>query len=476
MRVIRLAHATDWEGWRTAARALRMAAVPPERVVWSVDGGDLFDGGGAPEARPGRFNVPRAFVELGREVIHNRAGDRFDLLYRILWRLAAEPDLLKVPTDPDVLRAEAYRRQVGTAVHKMHAFVRFRRVEAEPETYVAWFEPAHPVVELAAPHFVERFANMRFSILTPDRCAHWDGETLTFTEGARAEDAPSGDALEAYWRTYYASIFNPARLKVDAMKREMPERYWRNLPEATLIPELIQQASARTQAMVAAAPTEPSRRALKAMAQANRDAPYDGSYVPGAVEEIWPAVQACRRCDLWRNATQGVAGVGPAAASIMLVGEQPGDQEDLQGRPFIGPAGQLLDRALAEAEVDRAEVYVTNAVKHFKYEPRGKRRLHKTPSPGEIRACRWWLEHELRLVRPKVVVAMGGTAAGSVFGRAMPILKTRGQPLPLEGGATGFVTVHPSYLLRLPDAADKEAGFRAFVADLRAAAEYAGAE
>jgi DNA polymerase len=130
---------------------------------------------------------------------------------------------------------------------------------------------------------------------------------------------------------------------------------------------------------------------------------------------------------------------------------------------------------LAEADVDRAAVYITNAVKHFKFEPRGKRRLHKTPAPGEVRACRWWLEHELRLVKPKVVVAMGATAAGSVFGRAMPILKSRGQPLPLEGGATGFVTVHPSYLLRLPDAAAKEAGFRAFVADLRAAAEHAGA-
>ncbi|HEX8570669.1 MAG TPA: UdgX family uracil-DNA binding protein [Caulobacteraceae bacterium] len=476
LHLIRLAHPTDFEGWRRAARSLRAGDIAPPQVRWTIDGGDLFaDGEPAPAAGP-RFNVPRAFVDLALDVIHHRAPERLDLLYRLLWRLADEPDLLKIPTDLDVVQAEQLRRQVKTAVHKMHAFVRFRQVEGEDETYVAWFEPPHPVVELAAPHFVERFANMRFSILTPDRCAHWDGEALTFTPGARAEDAPSGDALEDHWRTYYASIFNPARLKVGAMKKEMPQRYWRNLPEARLIPDLIQQASARTEAMVEAVPTAPSKRTQKAIAQASRDAPYDGSFVPASVDEVWPAVQACRRCDLWRNATQGVAGVGPAAARLMLVGEQPGDQEDLQGRPFIGPAGQLLDRALAEAGVDRGQLYVTNAVKHFKFEPRGKRRLHKTPDTGEIRACRWWLEHELKLVRPKVVVAMGATAAGSVFGRAMPILKTRGQPLPLESGATAFVTVHPSYLLRLPDAEAKEAGFRAFVADLSAAAEHAGAD
>ena len=475
IHLVRLAHPTDFEGWRRAARALRAAGVAPSHVRWTVDEGDLFADGEPPPAGGPRFNVPRVFVDLARDVIHNRASNRLDLLYRLLWRLERRPELLKIATDPDVIEANGLRRQVGTAVHKMHAFVRFRRVEGEEETYVAWFEPPHPVVELAAPHFVERFANMRFSILTPDRCAHWDGEALAVTPGARPEVAPSDDAREGFWRTYYASIFNPARLKVAAMTKEMPQRYWRNLPEARLIPELIQQASVRTEAMVEAAPTSPSRRTTRAIAQANRDAPFDGSYVPKSVEEVWPAVQACRRCDLWRNATQGVAGVGPAAARLMLVGEQPGDQEDLQGRPFIGPAGQLLDRALAEAEVDRAEVYVTNAVKHFKYEPRGKRRLHKTPAPGEIRACRWWLEHEVKLVKPRVVVAMGATAAGSVFGRAMPILKTRGEPLPLEGGATGFVTVHPSYLLRLPDAAAKEAGFRAFVADLRAAAEHAAA-
>ena len=473
MRLIRLADATDFAGWRAAARALRGGGVRPEQVRWSVGEGDLFAAEGPPSGPPAAFAVPRDFIELGAAVVHHRADDRFDLLYRLLWRLAAEAHLLELATDPEVARAAGYRRQVRTAVHKMHAFVRFRQVEGEGETYVAWFEPPHPVLELAAPFFVDRFANMRWSILTPERCAHWDGETLRFTGGATAAEAPSADALEAHWRTYYASIFNPARLKVAAMQKEMPKRYWRNLPEARLIPQLIESAAARSEAMVEARPTETDRRLGKAIARANRDGTYDDAFVPASVQQVWPAVQACRRCDLWRGATQGVAGEGPADAALMLVGEQPGDQEDLKGRPFVGPAGQLLDRALAEAGVERAEAYVTNAVKHFKYEPRGKRRLHKSPDAGEVRACRWWLEHERRLVKPKVIVAMGGTAALSVFGKAMPILKSRGRPLPLQDGAQGFVTVHPSYLLRLPDEAAKAAAFGLFVQDLAAAAELA---
>ena len=480
MRLIRLAHDTDFDGWRTAARALRAGGAPPDQVTWSVggEGVDLF-AEDAPAAVAGPvFSVPREFVDLAQEVICHSAEDRFALLYRLLWRLGAEPNLLKVPTDTDVVHAGEYRKNVAKAVHKMHAFVRFRLVKgAEPETYVAWFEPAHHVVERATPFFVRRFANMRFSILTPERCAHWDGETLSFTPGASADQAPGEDELEAFWRTYYASIFNPARLKTKAMQKEMPKRYWRNLPEASLIPELIQQAGSRAEAMVEAEPTEPSKRALKAMHKAHRDAPYDGGYVASDVSEIWTAVQGCRRCDLWRDATQGVAGVGPRRARLMLVGEQPGDVEDLKGQPFVGPAGQLLDRALAQAGVDRAQAYVTNSVKHFKFEPRGKRRLHKTPDAGEVRACRWWLDQERQLVQPKVVVALGATAAGAVFGRAMPILKSRGRALPLEGqgDAIGFVTVHPSYLLRLPDEAARAKGFSAFVEDLKAAAALAQA-
>jgi DNA polymerase len=195
---------------------------------------------------------------------------------------------------------------------------------------------------------------------------------------------------------------------------------------------------------------------------------------PASLADVAEAIQACRRCDLWAHATQGVAGEGPAHAPMMLVGEQPGDQEDLRGRPFVGPAGAVLDRALEAVGVDRRKTYVTNAVKHFKNEPRGKRRLHKTPNRGEVSACRWWLDHERRLVRPRVIVALGGTAVLAVFGKPLPVLKNRGRALQLEDQAQGLITVHPSSLLRLPEDSDREVAFAAFVKDLQAAQSLLG--
>jgi DNA polymerase len=187
---------------------------------------------------------------------------------------------------------------------------------------------------------------------------------------------------------------------------------------------------------------------------------------PASLDAVAAGVDRCRRCDLWRHATQGVPGEGPAHARMLLVGEQPGDKEDLAGRPFVGPAGQVLDKALAEAGVPRAETFVTNAVKHFKHEPRGKRRIHKTPDAGEVAACRWWLDAERRLVRPAVVVAMGATATLAVFGRTRAIGRFRQQALQLQDQAKGVVTYHPSYLLRVPDAAAKAQAYAMFVEDL----------
>ena len=183
--------------------------------------------------------------------------------------------------------------------------------------------------------------------------------------------------------------------------------------------------------------------------------------------------EACTRCPLYRNATQTVFGEGPADASLMLVGEQPGDQEDVTGRPFVGPAGIVLDRALEAADIDRAEVYITNAVKHFKNEKRGKRRLHKKPDTSEIDACRWWLDRELAVVRPRVVVALGATAARGLMRRAMSVNANRGRLFALPGALQGVITVHPSFLLRLRDDRDKAREFDRLVEDLRFAAEAA---
>ncbi|CAN5427551.1 UdgX family uracil-DNA binding protein [soil metagenome] len=508
MRVARLESEIDFDGWRDAARALRAEGVKPEAVVWTVER-DLFDfsspalagevaakptegassGGDAPsvtslhDAPPppfhrggevGPFTVPTAFVDLAKTVILHRSPERLALLYRILYRLEAQPKLLANPADADVAKARDMARNVGRAIHKMHAFVRFRLVEdVKPETFVAWFEPAHRVTEAAAPFFARRFANMNWSILTPDACVHWDGGFLTMSPGADPADAPSQDAQEEMWRTYYASIFNPARLNPAMMKQEMPKRYWKNLPEAALIPDLIANAQNRTETMVAAQPNKPSERVLKAALRHARDGSYgEGNLVN--LEEVAAGVQVCRRCPLWRDATQGVPGIGPARANLMIVGEQPGDQEDLQGVPFVGPAGKLLAKAMMEAGVVRDRAFITNAVKHFKHQPRGKQRLHKTPDRGEVQACRWWLDAERRLVKPKVILALGATATLAVFGKAVPISKTRGQPVPLDGGGQGLVSWHPSYLLRVPDPEAKDRAYAQLVDDLRLAWKMAG--
>jgi uracil-DNA glycosylase family protein len=186
------------------------------------------------------------------------------------------------------------------------------------------------------------------------------------------------------------------------------------------------------------------------------------------LSDLKAAIDACRRCPLYKSATQGVPGAGKAGAPLMLIGEQPGNDEDLAGKPFVGPAGRVLNQALIEAGIDRAKTYVTNAVRHFKYEPRGKRRLHKRPNNHEIERCRWWTDLERALVEPKLVIALGATAARGLLAKTVTIGSLRGQVFELEGGQThALVTIHPSYLLRIREKEDKEREYAAFVADLK---------
>ncbi len=468
MRSITLAHQVDFEGWRTAARSLALEGVPPEQTVWSVgESQDLFAEPSRPAAS-GAFTVPRSLVQLAETAIQAREPSRFALLYGLIWRFhAGEKSLLEDLADPLLQRVQRLAQSVRRDTHKMRAFVRFREVtEAGTTRYVAWFEPEHYIVEANAPFFVRRFATMTWTILTPYRSAHWDGETLRIGAGARPSDVPDDDALEDYWRTYFASIFNPARLKIGAMTSEMPKKYWKNLPEAAAIPELIRASRARTSAMVETpvlSPEKPVRPRTPPTAKA----------LPDALAALAEEAAGCRLCPLWKPATQTVFGQGPADARLMLVGEQPGDQEDLAGLPFVGPAGQVLDRALAEAGIDRRTVYVTNAVKHFKFEPRGKRRIHATPDHTEIEVCRFWLDQERAVIKPLLIVLLGGSAARAVLGRTVTISRERGRPLALQGGplpeGRAFLTVHPSYLLRLPDESSRDREYAAFVSDLKAA-------
>ncbi|MEO6688469.1 MAG: UdgX family uracil-DNA binding protein [Dokdonella sp.] len=470
MRLFILQDGSDLTEWRDAARGLLRSGIAPCDVQWQVgDVAGLFGNDGAaspPRAEAAciapRASVPRDFLDLADVVIAHSDSRRHAVLYRLLWRLThGERHLLSIATDDDVawtgLAAKAVRRDQ----HKMKAFVRFREVKSiAGSVFVAWFEPSHDILLRVAPFFVRRFAGMHWSILTPTRSAHWNGEVLATGGGAQKCDAPTDDALEDLWRTYYANIFNPARLKIQAMVREMPVRYWKNMPETSLIPGLIRDASARMDAMVRKAPTTP-KKPLPALPQRPTEV-LSGS----SIAQLRRAANQCKACALWEPATQTVFGEGPDDARMVVIGEQPGDQEDLSGHPFVGPAGQLFNRALQEAGIDRAELYVTNAVKHFKFEQRGTRRLHARANAQEQAACRHWLQAELLSIAPKAIVCLGAMAAQAIFGKSFRLMQERGEWRTLDDDTRAIATVHPSYLLRLPGEKERAEAYAQFVNDL----------
>ncbi|MCQ0988650.1 UdgX family uracil-DNA binding protein [Jiella marina] len=483
----RLAFPADFEGWRAAARTALALGVSPEDMSFTV--GDEAPGLFAeplpapPENAP-QPTVPRAFPELARKLVCHADADRFVFAYQLLWRLQTEKTLLDIASDPDMIRAAEMEKAVRRDSHKMKAFVRFREIEDNEigRHSIAWFEPFHHTVELTAPFFARRFAGMVWTILTPERTAHWNGEELSFLPGATRDMAPADDDMEALWLTYYASIFNPARLKVKAMTAEMPKKYWANMPETALIKPLVAGAEAASRRMIETAPSLPSFRSerlkernamtLPRMEKTPEISPGLGyNKAPDTIEEAREQAAHCQACALWEPATQTVFGKGPEDAPVIFVGEQPGDQEDIAGEPFVGPAGKVFDQALAAAGVDRRQAYVTNAVKHFKFEPRGKRRIHAKPNMSEIKVCRWWLDQERRLIKPKLIVALGATAANAVLGKTVTIKATRSKLIDLDPETKLLVTVHPSYILRLPDQAAKERETKAFEADMALALE-----
>ncbi len=353
--------------------------------------------------------VPKQFVALADLVSCHRDEAKWPLLYRVLYRIVqGERHLLAIESDPDVNVLYRMRKEITHDMHRMKAFVRFRKVD---DRFIAWHRPDHLIVEKMAPWFAERFGSMKWSILTPDRSVHWDLQKLSFGPGASATEAPAEDALEDLWRAYYASTFNPNRVNEKALRNHVPARYWAAMPETVMIPGLIVDAKARGRQMCETKP-------ISAAAFVPQDP---------TLPLLRQAVHDCRGCDLHERATQPVFGQGPADARIVLVGEQPGEQEDLSGLPFVGPAGQLLDRALDDAGLNRGELYLTNAVRHFRFEERGKRRIHKTASRSQVAACQPWLEAELALIRPKLIVCMGATALLSVLGRAAKVSDLRGQ-------------------------------------------------
>ncbi|MFN3634275.1 MAG: UdgX family uracil-DNA binding protein [Rhizobium rhizophilum] len=473
MRTVMLEGRGEFGEWRDAARRLLVDAIAPEEVGWQMSGqgGDLF--GAICEAETARtalsdLVVPKGFIEAAEAAVCHSDPDRFSLLYRILWRLQDERNLLQVTSDADVSQLVRLIKNVRRDSHKMKAFVRFREVEAVQagrRRFVAWFEPEHFIVSRTAEFFQRRFTDMDWLIATPKGSAAWNGEVLkTLREPA---GRPEGeDETDELWRTYFANIFNPARVKIRAMQSEMPKKYWKNMPEASLIPDLIAGAERRVAEMAARQASQPPAFHERLQAQwRGRDEEEDPDLSP--LERLRQEAAQCTRCPLHCYATQTVFGEGPADAEILFVGEQPGDTEDLAGRPFIGPAGRVFDEAVEAAGIDRTQVYVTNAVKHFKYERRGKRRIHMRPDAGEVAHCRWWVAKEIEIIQPRIVVALGATAYLSLTGESRPIAEVRGMPIPMQEDRMLLVTTHPAAILRMPDVDLKARSLAAFRSDLQ---------
>lgn len=423
MRHAVLESETDWDGWRRATRALILAGAEPNAVRWRV--------GGRAEKLPeaeGTFNVSRRLVSIASLAIQARAPERFGLLYRIVWRAqhGELPD-----DDPELHQAQSLAFEVRAEAHRMRTHIRYMPAQEGNQTrYLGWYEPVHRVLEANAQLIARRFPDHRFSIVTPDGSAHWNSEILSFGTGLKqAEDDAT---LAAWWEAHSAAVLADANPGTSIPEAE-------DLPEAPRSPDLPPLGPVVLKLAFDPAVTEASREA-----------------------------EHCRRCDLYKLGTQTVFGEGPAGARVMFVGEQPGDQEDTIGRPFVGPAGQMLDRALEEAGIDRRAVFITNAVKHFKFTPRGKRRIHQSPDPAEIQICRFWLDVERVRIAPKLLVVMGASGARAVLGRPVTVTRERGRPFQLEDGQTAFITVHPSYLLRIPDEAGRHREYQAFVRDMQA--------
>lgn len=459
--------------WRDAARALIARGVAPASVEWlsDADDGDLFSAPDVSEPEPetpvtaSELRLPRQLIDMLEHAACFCAADRWSFLYKVVWRWhKGERDVVS-PADVDGARLHAMVKAIRREQHDMHAYVRFRERSAEQGAprFVAWFEPVHDVLPQVARHFARRMGAISWMIATPRATMLWDGEQLHEAPPLLRGAADIDDAGEALWLTYYRSIFNPARVNADLLRSHIPSRFWKNLPEGAIVPAMVSAAN------------NGERRTGQTHTVGQRDGATTIAILPARAQpqrEAPTTLDECRRCSLWEHATQAVAGTGPGgpgAVRLTLVGEQPGDHEDLQGKPFVGPAGAVLDQALRDAGIARESVYLTNAVKHFKWEPRGKRRLHKTPAQREVAACRHWLEQELNEVRPQVVVALGSTALKSVLDDGSASLSAVIDTPQRHEGRWVVGVYHPSYVLRAPDEATRRNAYQVIVAGLRQA-------
>ena len=467
MRTIQI---EDFDDFRSKARKLIGNQVPPSEVQLFDDDGQRSLFGDSPDLGDmsvATFRVSKEFLSLAQSVAYHRDFNRWNLLYRTLWRIKNEQSyLLEIETDADVHRLIQMEKQVRRDAHKMKAFVRFRKVERdEQEYFVAWHQPDHRIVRRVSPFFARRFKGMNWAILTPDESVTWDQSELHFGPGVTRSDAPGFDELEDLWRTYYANIFNPARVKVKMMKSEMPVRYWKNLPEADIIADLLTEAPKRVEEMI-----QQHEGFEQTAANFIKQTEIE-SFTLATLKEM---AAECTACDLCREATQTVFGTGPVEAKVVLLGEQPGDQEDIAGIPFVGPAGRVLDEAIRNAGLNRSQLYLTNVVKHFKHvktnnedSPNGKKRIHQKPNAREVRCCRPWFDAEWSCLNDaEFLVCLGETAAKAILGPGNKISAVRGRLLVTDYCEKTIVTWHPAAILRSPLEGQRQEKMRELIKDL----------
>jgi uracil-DNA glycosylase family protein len=429
MPVFALAHDTDWTGWRRAARAFVLAQIEPADLTWTVGG----DGDPIPDI-DGSFTLPRALVSLAGQGFQVREAERFGLLYTLVWRAHHGGLALNDRDDLDLRLAQRWALATRADAHRMRTLLRFTEVmfNGKPR-FLGWYAPDHFVLESNARLLARRDPEHDFTIVTPDGTAHRDKTGIRFCNGLKHPD--DDETLLAWWDAHREAILASSH---DGG----------GLPEAEELDEV---------------PRPPDRPSLGPLVLRRSQTSASG--------ELAREARGCERCALCGPAAQTVFGEGPAGARVMFIGEQPGDQEDVIGRPFVGPAGQLLDEALEQAGIDRRRIYITNAVKHFKFTLRGRRRIHQSPSPEEIDICRFWLDAERTAVNPSLLVLLGGSAGRAVLGRPVAVTREHGRPFTLPDGGLAFLTVHPSYLLRQPDEASYAREYAAFVRDLQAVRE-----
>lgn len=443
-----------FEEFRNTCRTLFHKNKKPDSIKFSNEQYNLFSSKEHTE-QPQETTLQKSFfikkehLQILENISHHRSDDIWDLLYRILWNLKEKgPNFLNNAAHPDVIDCQRRQKQISRDIHKMHAFVRFRKIDKarmlekehdpkkheeknQAEYFMAWHKPEHKIIRKGATFFKKRFPNMHWSILSPDECVHWNGTNLSYSEGVSKDPLEdNSDNFEKWWLTYYEAIFNPARVKIKAMKNEMPTKYWDSMPETQIISRLIREA-----------PTRLKEMQIKAQ---QKTLPI----IQGTYEEIKNKAKNCTNCPISCLGGSTVFGEGNLKAEIMIVGEQTGDEEDKAQRVFTGPSGQLLNQLLEECDLNRKHLYLTNAVKHFKWEQKGNKRIHKTPDGNEILSCRNWLQSEIQLIKPKIIICLGRVAAQSVLGIQLKISSAIKETYSGQNNSKVLVTYHPSSILR----------------------------